>query len=133
MASNVWNARFRVIPYSHLNFGFINTLNPVPITIFKQIGIQPTASNTSCFSAEADGHLTLFDDNRDPAGTIGMLQHDLEFAGIRNHIMILHVFSLLLESFTSCIGVRSGALSENQNFLRHISIPPSFVEFAQYV
>jgi len=62
-----------------------------------------------------------------------MLQHNLEFAGIRNHIMILYVFSLLLESFTSCIGVRSGALSENQNFFRHNLTPPSFDEFAQYV
>jgi hypothetical protein len=99
-------------------------LNPEPGTSFKQIGIQPIASNASCFSAEADGHLALVDNSGDPAGSIGMLQHDIKFAGIRNHIMILHVFSLLCKSFPSCIGVRSGTLSENQDFFRHAWFPP---------
>jgi hypothetical protein len=97
------------------------------------IGFQPITSNPSCITFETDGHLALVDNNRDLARPIGMFQHDIQFAGIGNYIMILYIFSILCKCFPSCIGMRSGAFSENQDFFRHIQVPPSLVELAHYV
>ena len=104
-----------------------------PYRISRGLGFQPSTSNPSCFPAEADGHLAVVDNHRDLACAIGMFQHDIKFVGIGNYIVILYIFPIFCKCFPSCIGMRSGAFSENQDFFRHVEVPPCLVEFAIYV
>ena len=86
-----------------------------PVSSFEhpEFGIQPNLSNPSCFAVETNGHIVAVDNDGHLAGSVGMFQHGIQLAGIRNDIMILHGFAFLFECFPSSVGVRSGIFSIN--------------------
>jgi hypothetical protein len=76
-------------------------------------------SDASRPPVKADGYRLSLDNDRDLAGTIGMLQHGVYMFWFFNHIIILHLPTLFGKRFTSGPGVRSSILSKKQNFIRH--------------
>ncbi len=68
---------------------------------------------------KTNSNFSTFNDHRNLAHAVGMLQHDVELVRIRCNFEIFNILILFGISFTSCPGVRSGIFAENQYFFRH--------------
>ena len=70
-------------------------------------------------AVKADGNRFPLDNDRNLAGSPGVLQHGVKMFGLFDHIIIGYLAAFFGKCFTSCPGVRSSILSENQNFVGH--------------
>jgi len=70
-------------------------------------------------AVKADGNRFPLDNDRNLAGSLGVLQHGVKIFGLFDHIIIGYLAAFFGKCFTSCPGVWSSILSENQNFVGH--------------
>jgi hypothetical protein len=77
-------------------------------------------SDASRPTVKADGYRVSFDNDRNLARAIGVLQHCVKVFGLFDHIIIVNLAAFFGKSFTSCPGIRSSIFSEKQNFIGHI-------------
>jgi len=75
--------------------------------------------NSSRPAIKTNGNFSTFNNHRNLAHAVGMLQHDVELVRIRCNFEIFNILILFGISFTSCPGVGSGIFAENQYFFSH--------------
>ncbi len=75
--------------------------------------------NASGFTVKTDSDGVAFDNYRNLTGAIGVFQHGVKMFGIFDHIIIVYLVAFFGKRFTSGPGIRSGILSEKQDFIRH--------------
>jgi hypothetical protein len=75
--------------------------------------------NSSRPAIKPNGNVAAFNNHRNFARAVGMLQHDVELFRIRFNVEIFNILFLFGISFTSCPCVRSGIFAENQYFFSH--------------
>jgi hypothetical protein len=77
------------------------------------------SSDPSGSPVESDGDGVAFDNYRNLARAIGVFQHGVKMFGIFDHVIIVYLAAFFGKRFTSGPGIRSGILSEKQDFIRH--------------
>ena len=87
-------------------------------------GFQPEKSYSSGVALKTDGHRFSFDNDRHFARSFGVFQHGFKMPGFFYHIIIIDLTAVFGKCCTSCPGIRSGILPENQDFIRHFSFLP---------
>ena len=85
-------------------------------------GIQPENSYSSSFAFKTDGHRFSFDNNRHFAGSIGIRQHGFKMPCLFDHIKVIYPTAVFGKCCTSCPGIRSGILTEDQDLIRHFPL-----------
>ena len=74
--------------------------------------------------AKADGDRAVFDDDRDSVLATRILQHQVHFGVVAQHVVVFERYFSGREVLTGFGGVRSGILPEDQHFSLHIISPP---------
>ena len=87
-------------------------------------GFQPEKSYSSGITLKTDGHRFSFDNDRHFACSFGVFQHGFKMPGFFYHIIIIDLPAVFGKCCTSCPGIRSGILPENQDIIRHFSLLP---------
>lgn len=95
--------------------------------IFRILPAPPEVLLHPSSSAEADGHLSAFHNNRDLARAFGMFQHHFQLGAVLVHPVIFHIVAAAGIIVSGVGGVVSGVLTVNEYF-RHI-LPLFILEY----
>ena len=71
-------------------------------------------------AAVADGHLVVFDDDRDVAAALAVAEHPLQAGGVLLHVDVLDRVAALCEDLTGLRRVGSGVLAEDEHVHRDL-------------
>jgi hypothetical protein len=87
-------------------------------------GFQPEKSYPSGIAFKTNGHRFSFDNDRHFTCSVGVRQHGFKMSGLFYHIIIIDLKAVFGKCCTSCPGIGSGILPENQDFIWHFSLLP---------
>ncbi len=80
-------------------------------------------SKPSGLAVKAYGNILAFNDDRDFACALGVLQHGFKMLRCFYDVVVFELAVIPGKSFTSCAGIGSGIFSENNDAVGHF-IPP---------
>ena len=87
-------------------------------------GFQPEKSYPSGIAFKTNGHRFSFDNDRHFTCSVGVRQHGFKMSGLFYHIIIIDLKAVFGKCCTSCPGIGSGILPENQDFIWHFYLLP---------